>query len=180
MMKKAAKMLLKENSVFELGAGLFGPIYAIYVTQIGGSILDAGLAWAVFLIFIGLTELVVAKYLDRFKMKNVLIVTTLLSAAAIMSYVFVSNMYQLLVLQAVLGIISAVDKPTWSAWYSTFSKKEERGRAFALAGFTNNVGKGVAALIGAAIAQYLGFGILFIISGLLILSSLVFLLRIKS
>jgi MFS family permease len=176
-MKIASKILLIQNMFFEFGAGLFGPIYAIFVEQIGGSILDAGIAWGIFLISIGLSEYIVSKFIDRFKQKNILIITSVIYAFVIFSYILVSNVYELFVLQLIAGIVIAIDKPAWSSWYAQLQRKGERGHDFALMYMSNDIAKGIAILFGASLAYLFGFKILFILAGLFILLGIPFIVK---
>jgi hypothetical protein len=48
-MEKVAKILLAAESVWAFGSGLLLPIFAIFSERVGGDILDAGVAAAIFL-----------------------------------------------------------------------------------------------------------------------------------
>lgn len=179
-MKKTIRLLLIQNSFFEFGAGVFGPIYAIFVEKVGGNILDAGIAWAIFLISIGLFEMLVSKYIDSYKSKNILIATSTLYSIVIFSYIFVSNVYQLFILQLIAGIILAVDNPAWSSWYAKLQKDGKRGHDFALMYMSNNLARGFAVLIGAAIAQFFGFKVIFALSAVFVLLGALFIINSKA
>ena len=47
--------------LYGAGAGLLAPIYALYVENIGGNIVDAGIAWAIFSISMGVLLIVFGK-----------------------------------------------------------------------------------------------------------------------
>lgn len=176
------RILLIENFLFEFGAGLYGPIYAIYVERIGGTLLTAGIAWSIFLISLGVFGFVVSKFIDRFNIKKVTILTSILHALLIFCYVFVSNVYQLYLLQLLTGIIGAINFPVWDAWFTRMQESEKRGGSFALMHATNNLGRGLAALLGSSIAYFFGFKMLFIVSAVTVLISslLLFILEEKS
>lgn len=63
------KSLLSAESVWSFGAGLFFPIFAIYSSRVGGDILDAGIAAAIFIFVTSLLEYPIGKALDRYKEK---------------------------------------------------------------------------------------------------------------
>lgn len=174
-----SRLLLAQNAFFEFGAGLFGPIYAIFVERIGGNILDAGIAWAIFLITLGLFEALVSKYIDMFESKKVLIITSIAYSIVVFSYIFVSSVWQLFILQLAAGIILAIDNPAWSSWYAKLQTDRKRGHDFALMYMSNNMARGFAVLIGAAVAQLFGFKVIFVLSAAFILFGLLFIVRSK-
>lgn len=173
------RVLLVENMLFEFGAGLYGPIYALYVEDIGGTILTAGIAWSIFLISLGLFGFVVSRFIDSFSIKKVTIITSFLHAALIFCYIFVSTVPQLYLLQFLIGIVGAINFPVWDAWFTHVQEGEKRGGSFALMHATNNLGRGLAALIGSSIAFLLGFKMLFLFSSVVVLISTLLLVNLK-
>ena len=169
--KQIFRILLIENIMFEFGAGLYGPIYAIYTEKLGGSILTAGIAWAIFLLVLGVCGFATAKYLDRYSLKKMAIITSILHAVFIFLYVFVSHVWQLFALQLLLGLVGAINFPAWDAWFTKTQDPEKQGSSFALMHGTNNIGRGLAALIGSSVAFFLGFKMLFLVSSLFVLIS---------
>lgn len=173
------KILLVENTLYEFGAGLYGPIYAVFVGEIGGTVLTAGIAWSIFLISLGAFGFVASKFIDRLSLKKATIVTSILHAFLIFGYVFVSQIWQLYLLQLLTGIIGAINFPVWDAWFANMQKGEKRGSGFALLHATNNMGRGLAALGGGVIVFFVGFKTLFIISGFFVLASSFLLLNLE-
>lgn len=169
--KKVFTILLIENILFEFGAGLYGPIYAIYTKELGGTILTAGVAWSIFLIALGIFGFISSKFIDRFSLKKMTIITSILHAALIFAYVFVTQIWQLFLLQLLLGIIGAFNFPAWDAWFTNMQEHGKKGSSFALLHGTNNVGRGLAALVGGSIAFFIGFKMLFIVSSIFVLVS---------
>ena len=169
--KQVFLMLLAENILFEFGAGLYGPIYAIYAEKIGGTILTAGIAWSIFLIVLGVFGFVTAKFIDNLSLKKVAITTSVVHAVLILSYVFVSHVWQLYVLQFLIGIVGALNFPAWDAWFTNMQDENKKGASFSLMHATNNIGRGLAAIVGSSIAFFLGFKMLFLVSALFVLIS---------
>lgn len=52
-MHKVFKILIASSVFYNFSAGLFGPIYAIFLQKIGGTIITASIAWTVYTLFIG-------------------------------------------------------------------------------------------------------------------------------
>lgn len=177
--QQIVKILLVENTLFEFGAGLYGPIYAVFVGEIGGTVLTAGTAWAIFLISLGVFGFITSKFIDRLSLKKATIATSIIHGFLIFGYVFVSQIWQLYLLQLLIGVIGAINFPVWDAWFTNMQKSERRGESFALLHATNNIGRGFAALGGGVIVFFVGFKTLFIISGFFVLASSFLLLNLE-
>ena len=61
------KILLSTNALIFIASAMFGPIYALFVEGIGGDILDASLAGAIFALSAGTVTLLSGKYVDKVK-----------------------------------------------------------------------------------------------------------------
>src|SRR3989338_2057199 len=104
-MHKQMKLFLITNSFFVSSMGMLGPIYAIFVRQLGGDVLDAGISWSAFLITSGLGMLFIGKIHDSLKKEKLMItIGYSLQSLAFLGYYFVSNMAQLYIAQVMLGI----------------------------------------------------------------------------
>lgn len=177
--KQVFRILLIENAFFEFGAGLYGPLYAVFVQKIGGTIINTSIAWSIFLISLGVFGFIVSKYIDRFSIKKTTLTTSILHALLILSYAFVSQVWQLYLLQFLIGVIGAINFPVWDAWFTNMQEGKKRGGSFALMHATNNIGRGLASLGGGLIVFYAGFQMLFIASGIFVLLSSLLLLNLK-
>lgn len=164
-MNKAVLFLLLAEFVFTLGAGLYGPIYAIFVQKNGGDILDAGIAWALFLITMATLEIPIGKLLDRHNKKLFLAAGYLLASAAIFGYIFANNVWQLFLLQIVSGMAFALGDPAWDAWFSSVTPRKEKGFDWALYHASTGYGQGFSAIAGGLLAQFIGFQHLFLVGG---------------
>ncbi|MBI4150661.1 MFS transporter [Candidatus Woesearchaeota archaeon] len=163
-MKWKARYLLVAESLYEFAAGLFGPIYAIFVAQIGGDILTAGWAWALFAIVTGVTLYVMGLLGDRIKRDEwMVIIGFTLASFGFLGYLFVSAPWHLFVVQAILGFGWAFGTPAIDTIYS---KNLDRGKTDSQWGLWEasiRIVEGVSAFIGGIIAFLFGFRILFLI-----------------
>ncbi len=170
-MKKEIKFLILAEVIFVFGAGLYGPIYAIFVNNVGGDILDAGAAYAFFLIAMATLEYPVGKLMDRYGKKYFLAAGYLLATAVIFGYIFVNSIMELFILQILMGVAFAIGDPAWDAWFSNIVPKKKSGFDWAVFHMVSGYSAGISALIGGAIAKYLGFSILFFIGGIIAIFS---------
>ena len=161
-MKKELKILLLSAIFFDLAAGLIGPIYAIFVEEIGGDLLTAGSSFAIFSMVSGILIFFVSKIEDKIKnTKKFLILGRLLGAIGLGGYILVENPLHLFIVQAILGLSVAIKSPAFSA---VFSKNLDKGKYASEWGMLQSiyyVSIGVAAIGGGYIAQELGFKVLF-------------------
>ncbi|MBU4246124.1 MAG: MFS transporter [Nanoarchaeota archaeon] len=170
-MKREVQLLILAEVIFLFGSGLYGPIYAIFVQKIGGDILDAGAAYALFLISMATLEYPVGKLMDKYGKKYFLFSGYLLATVVIFGYMFVENVMQLFILQILMGIAFAIGDPSWDAWFSDIIPKKKSGFDWAVFHMVAGYSAGFSALIGGAVAKYLGFSTLFFIGGMIAIFS---------
>jgi uncharacterized membrane protein len=162
-MNRILRTLLLTDSFSILAAGMFGPIYAIFVERIGGDILDAGGAYAAFAIASGVFLFLISRWEDHVKHKEKLIVIGYsLGSLGILGYLFISAPIHLFLVQAVLGIAGAISSPAYDA---IFSRNLDKGRFASEWGMYESmeyIVTAIAALSGAFIASLYGFPSLFL------------------
>ena len=165
-MHRPLKVILGTNALVILSGALLVPIWAIYVEKIGGDILTAGTAYAVFLIIAGVCIVIFGKFEDRIKRKDlVVVVAYIIMGIGFFGYILVKNPIQLFIVQAIIGLGEAIYIPALNALYNRFIEEK---RAASQWGFWDGmiyIVAGVAAISGALIADYLGFSVLFIAMG---------------
>ena len=163
-MHKQLKLFLAANSFFVLAMGMFGPIYAIFVQKIGGDIIAAGTAWAVFMIISGLGIMLMGSIQDKIKKDKPFVVTGyVLESLGFLGYYFVSNVTQLFLVQVLLGIGVVIKTPAYDSFYTKYLEKGKFASQWAAWEATWYIVTGIAALIGAVLAKIFSFKILFLI-----------------
>lgn len=162
-MKKGLKILLLSDAYINLALGMIGPIYAIFVEQIGGDILDASWAYSAYLFTAGVVMYLLSKWEDRYKHKEKLIVAGYaLTSVGCLFYIFVFNQITLLATQVTLGLAIAVLDPAFDSTYSHYITKREEASDWGAWEAMSYVVTAIAAIIGGYVANFLGFKILFI------------------
>lgn len=163
-MQKQLQLFLTANSLFALSMGMFGPIYAIFVQDIGGDILAAGTAWAIFMITSGLGIFLIGNIEDKAKRdKPFILFGYALMSLAFIGYFFVSTVYQLFVIQVILGISTVVTIPANDSFYSKYLEKGRFASQWAVWEGLWFFVSGIAALIGAFLVKIFNFRVLFLI-----------------
>ena len=162
-MHKQNKLFLGMFSFFVLAGAMLGPIYAIFVKEIGGDILAAGSAWAIFMIVSGIGILFMGRLQDKFKSnKNFIILGYLFTSLAYLGYFFVSNVIQLFLVQVLLGIGEMIVVPARDSFYTKYLDKKKMASQWAAWESLWFIIAGIAALLGAFIANKFGFKSLFL------------------
>ena len=163
-MHKQMKLFLTMFSFFSLAAGMFGPIYAIYVQKIGGDILATGTSWAIFMIISGIGILLMGRIQDKIKKeKPIIILGTALTSLAYLGYFFVSNVYQLFFVQALLGLSMVIRTPAYDSFYTRYLEKGKFASQWAAWEGLWYTTAGVAAIIGAFLVKMFSFKTLFLV-----------------
>jgi predicted MFS family arabinose efflux permease len=172
-MNRVLKYLLVAEGFWMLAAGLFGPIYAIFVTKVGGDVLEAGGAYAAFSLSAGIMVFIISRWEDHVRHKEKLIVIGhVVGAVSILGYLFVSSPIHLFIVQMMLGVAEAISSPAFDGIYS---RNLDRGRFASEWGLYDSMDylvAGVSAGVGGLIASVFGFQTLFLIMFLLSLVSI--------
>lgn len=139
------------------------PIYGMFVSKIGGSIIDAGIGYAIFSILTGILTIVSAK-IKWFgeNLELVVFLGFLISAVGDLSYVLVYNPIEMFFVQAANGISVGLLNPAWDTLYVRDTEDGEEHDAWSLWGGGVSISTGVAAIVGSVIASHFGFKAMFV------------------
>jgi MFS family permease len=160
------KILLLGANIWYFGEGMLGPLFAVYAERIGGDILDITWAWATFLIITGVMYIIVGKLVSGKEGKSkVMVAGYALNALFTFSYLFVSSPWQLLIVQAGLGIAEALGTPAWDALFAKHAEEKHDTFVWGLAGGQAQIITGLAIIAGGFIVSYFSFQVLFITMG---------------
>lgn len=143
------------------------PLYGIFVNKIGGSIIDAGLGFAIFSILTGVITIVSAKikwFNDNLGL--VVFLGFLIASIGDLSYVLVSSPIGLFCVQATNGISVGLLNPAWETLYTQNTDEGEEHSAWSLWGGGASISTGIASLIGAVITTWIGFKAMFVTTAL--------------
>ena len=177
-LNRALRILLINDTLVLIASAMIVPIYAVYVDKIGGDILDAGLAAGIFAIVAGFAVLITGRIADRSQHKARILATGyLLSSLGFLLYMFVGNIWQLLAVQALVGLAQAIIAPVFDALYTEHigSKKRASSR-WSMWESAYYFAVAIGAAGGAAIVKVFSFDALFVVMSLMCLWSGLFIL----
>ncbi len=159
-MNRTIKLLMISDIFFMTGAGFIEPIIAIFLKENlqGGTIFAVGIASTIFLITKSIVQLPFSRYVDSHddKIKWLLMGTFLLLTVPLM-YIFSSHIYHIYFIQLVHGIGSGLAYPTWLGLWSTNLDKKHESYEWSIYSTLTGLGIAITAVIGAAIADFIGF-----------------------
>lgn len=163
-LNRPSRILLATNSLVLLAGAMLGPIYALFVEEIGGSLLDAGLTAGVFALAAGITTLAAGRYADKIKNREIIVVFGyVVMGIGFLSYTAVDSIWALFLVQVIIGFGEAVYAPSFDTLYSKHLSKDKPSTAWAVWESTYYFTTAAGAVIGAFIAYSFGFPVLFII-----------------
>jgi len=172
---KAIPIIIATDSIVMLASAMLAPIYALFVKDIGGSLLDASIVGAVFALAAGFTSLISGKLTDKIKEKEYIVVVGYLCIGiGFVMLTFAQSIWFLFVVQLFTGFGNALYGPAFDTLFSQHTNKHRAGTQWgawwSMSYFTIAIG----ALAGGLIATWFGFATLFIIMALLCFGSAIY------
>lgn len=173
---KAIRILLATNGLILVSGAMFGPIYAIFVEKVGGDLLDASYAFAAFALAGGITTLVSGRYTDKLKDNELIIVLGyFIMGLGYFGYIFVDSIFALLIVQVIIGLGEAIYAPAFDATYSKHLCDSKCGKTWGTWESMNYFTISLGAILGGFLVTFFGFEVMFLIMGLLCISSAAYL-----
>jgi len=171
-MHKTLRILITIDVLLSAGIGLTAPIFAIFVTQQinGGTIVEVGLATAIFLVVRSVLQLPLAAYSDkRGRRKKFMAAGTALSGLVLFGYVFATEITHVYLLEAISGVAVALATPPWMALFSSNLTKGKEGYEWSVYQTLFGLGSAATAAIGGTLVALIGFRLAFGLIGVLMI-----------
>jgi MFS family permease len=167
MLSRQSRLLLKMSFVTTFAESMLVPMYAAFTERVGGSILDAGIAFAAFSMATGVVvSLIGTRSWFQRHIKLFLVLGFLISATCDFSYLLVQNRWQLFAAQVSAGLATGLVEPAWDSLFTDDIEHSSVKHWSIWAGGTHLVA-GTAALAGGVIVAYFSFTTLFVTMGLM-------------
>ncbi len=170
--RRGLRALLLSSTIGTFVIGLFAPFYVLYVQQLGADIERAGTSLAVFSVVSGVLILAFSVWESSVENKKMLyIVGLLLRALVFLLYIYVDSYFQLLLVQFLLGISTALVNPSFDALFTDhLSKNKAISEWGGWEGLTS-IATGAASFFGPYIIVNFGFPVVF--SGMALVTGLI-------
>lgn len=162
----ALRILLITDGLVVFSAAMLGPIYALFVQDIGGDILDTGLAAGVFTATAGIVVFLSGRFSDRIRESELIVATGYaIMGIGFFSYTWVGTVVHLLIVQVIIGFGQALCSPSFDALYSKHLDPERSGSQWGAWESMNYFAVAFGALAGSAVVSLFGFQALFVAMG---------------
>lgn len=161
-MHKNIKLLLTASILIHSGANLLAPIYAIFIEEIGGTLLDASIAVGIYAIVKGVFYFLLDKVGEKRLSKRLMMFTGYsFMGLGYIAYIYAEIPLHVFVIQIIISIGETVINPSWSSTIAiSLDKGKERHIYSHFYGY-RSLFEGVAALAGGVFAMNFGFDTLF-------------------
>ncbi|MFH0987784.1 MAG: MFS transporter [Parcubacteria group bacterium] len=179
------RTLIASDFVIWSSINLVSPIFAIFITDhiAGGSIEVVGISTMIYLIAKSLCEIPIGIMIDRTKSEMddlyVAIGGTMIVGIVYFMYSYVSGVWGLYALQALLGIGTAGAFPGWYAIFTRHIDESKHGVAWSTHDVLLGIGGAVAAGMGAICVERFGLGLVFNCVGVLVIAGAFMLLLVR-
>jgi MFS family permease len=176
MDKTLLALILSDIFVFT-GFGLISPILAIFIKEnlMGGTIVAAGIASAIFIIVHASLQIVFAKVFNPKDRLWMLWLGTCLIALVPFGYVLARTINHIYIIQIIYGIGAGFSYPAWYSLFSSHLEKGRRGLQWAIYNSGVGVGTAITAFVGGFLASKIGFTPVFLLTGAFAVAGLVIL-----
>lgn len=165
-MKKIRMNLLYRVLVLAFTFSIFSeaillPIYAIFVQNVGGDILDAGIAMGIFLLTQGLFTIFIHRFEWNARQRiQLLIGGWFIWVIGISLYLIVSSVWMLFLTQVLTAIGNAVADPIFDAELASHTDKDREELEWGFFEGGIDIVSGIAAILGAVVVSIYGFTVL--------------------
>ena len=161
-MNKNIKLLLAASTLIHSGANLLAPVFAIFLVNINGTLLETGVAVGIYTILRGVFFLLFSKIKEiKFSRKAMMAWGYTIMGFVYIGYVGVENLYQVFILQVILSFGESIITPSWSATLAIGLTKGREREIYAKFYGYRSIFEGTAAIIGAYFAMTFGFTVVF-------------------
>lgn len=161
-LSRGAVTLLKVSFLTTFAESMLVPIYAAFTERLGGSILDAGISFAVFSMATGAVVAVLGtRAWFQEHVRKMLILGFVLSAVCDVAYIFVQDKWQLFGVQLIAGLATGLIEPAWDSLF-TDCIEDSSARHWSLWAGGSHFVTGGAAIVGGLIVAYGSFTALFV------------------
>jgi len=144
-------------------ATLLGPLYAVFVNEIGGSIMTVSVSWAVFIGSTTIFTAVMARFGDAVRYKrNLLAAGYIVRCIGWAGFLFVTNIPGLIAVQVVLGLGEALGSPSFNAIFAEHIDRRKDIKEYSDWDILMNIAIMLGTLAGGYIVTRFGFQYLFV------------------
>lgn len=162
---RALQALLFGNSLILISLGMLVPIYALFVEEIGGNALSAGVTAGALAFASALSALVSGKLIDRFSPNqtyNFLVTGWTLIGISALIYLLVNSVVVLFLVQIFTGFVKTISAPAFDTLYARHLDKGSTGQEYGLWEASFFITSGIGSVAGGLLVTSYGFNGVFL------------------
>jgi len=161
-MHKNVKLLLLTSILIHSGANLLAPIYAIFIKDIGGDLIDAGIAIGIYALLKGVFYFLFARIKeDKISKKLMMFAGYTIMGIGYLAYIFANKPLDVFLIQGILSLGETIINPSWSAIIATSLEKGKERHLYSNFFGYRSIFEGIAAIVGGLFAMKFGFNLVF-------------------
>lgn len=161
-MNTTLKYLLIFKGVFAIGANLLGPIYGLFVEEIGADLFLISASYATYIFSSAFFGVLAIKLLTpRFSSKKLFVSGLILRAVIYLSYIFVNDYTAFLFIQVVLGFTEAISVPSYNVLFFRNLSKDNETNNYFVRDIGYKISEGTGVFIGGLMALH-SFSLVFL------------------
>lgn len=170
-MNPVIRFLIISDFLIFAASSLTTPILALFIVEQiqGATIVHVGFAATILLIAKSLCEIPVGIWVDKSPTEKryftLMIFASLIQAATIFMFAFITTISELYILNALIGISMAMGYPGWRVLFNRHLDKEKAAFEWSLYDVLVSLGMAGATALGGLLQALFGFKYLFLISG---------------
>jgi MFS family permease len=181
MAKKSDKMkwLLRSQSIVLFGTGLVFPFYIIFIREIGANFTEFGIAYALFALSSAFVHKFIGNWSDKIGRKVFLLINSWGTAILFLIFPIVTTIFQVYVLQVILGIFGAMHKTCEKTLVGDFTDGNKRGKQIGVYHGWIAIFSALAIVVGGYLIDFFTLAIIFYIGSVILFLSGFAILKIK-
>ena len=161
-MHRNIKLLLLASTLIHAGANLLAPVYAVYIEQIGGNLLDAGIAVGIYAILKGILYFLFDKVDESKFSKRVMMFTGYaIMGLGYLTYLFAQTPHHVFIIQGILAVGETIINPSWCATIAVSLEEGKERHIYSHFYGYRSLFEGLAAILGGLFAMQFGFNVVF-------------------
>jgi MFS family permease len=160
--RRIVTVVIALTALWAIVNGLFQPLLPVYVTSIGGSATDVGIATAASALAFMLVEPFWGLLSDKVGAARPLLAAKVVSAAAFAALLLRTDLWWVVLLQFLRGLTDVALAPIGRGLLAKHLPPARRGAVMGLYSMTHNAGRNGMGFVGGGIVDGLGFRALFV------------------
>lgn len=173
----ALKWVMLSQSAMTFGAGIVFPFYLIYIKDIGGDFTQYGIAYGLYTLCSAYLNRWFGEKADRYGHRTFLLAGGWGTAVLFLLFPIVSSIWQVYVLQVLLGAFGAMQKTSEKALLADLTEEGKRGAQIGQYHFGVSLFSGAAVIAGGFLIDFFTLDIMFYAGSVILFVSGLLLLR---